>query len=212
MLYLFKITTLLTLLLIGVSQICASAKPSPLINTENQLDNNTSGNSINTKQINSEFVKQKYWVQSLVLPGLGQIKNKKYWKLPIIYGGFGALAYSIVWNNGYYNDMINEYKARTENNTNLKPNPIYDNVPLNQFINAANYYKRNLTLSVIVAIALYGLQIIDAYVDQELAKFEVNDNLALKISPHINNFAYRNYKDTISVPYGLKLSLSLNIN
>ncbi|MGE9616236.1 MAG: DUF5683 domain-containing protein [Solitalea-like symbiont of Acarus siro] len=212
MLYLFKITTLLTLLLIGVSQICASAKPSPLINTENQLDNNTSGNSINTKQINSEFVKQKYWVQSLVLPGLGQIKNKKYWKLPIIYGGFGALAYSIVWNNGYYNDMINEYKARTENNTNLKPNPIYDNVPLNQFIYAANYYKRNLTLSVIVAIALYGLQIIDAYVDHELAKFEFNYNLYLKIYHHINNFAYINYKYNIIVPYVLKLSFILIIN
>jgi len=106
---------------------------------------------------------------ALVLPGLGQAYNEKYWKVPIVLAALGGVGYAIVFNT-------REYETATINY-------ILEETELNQ--RKLEYRKRNMELSYIAAIAVYGLQILDAYVDAHLSSWDVNDNLALGISPSI---------------------------
>ncbi len=106
---------------------------------------------------------------ALVLPGLGQAYNEKYWKVPIVLAAFGGVGFAIVYNT-------REYETATINY-------ILENTDLNE--RKLEFRKRNMELSYIALIAVYGLQILDAYVDAHLNSWDVNDNLALGISPSI---------------------------
>ena len=118
---------------------------------------------------------------SAVVPGLGQAYNKKYWKLPILYAGFGTLYYFISTNNSEYQ----KYKTALLYRSDL------DSTTIDQFFRYTNndltirkdFYRRNRDLSYILAGVLYTLNIIDAYVDSELMDFDVSDNLSLHTSP-----------------------------
>lgn len=106
---------------------------------------------------------------ALVLPGLGQAYNGKYWKMPIVWGALGAAGYAIVFNTkGYRESTI-----------------AYIEAPSDAGENAINYWKRNMELSYIAAILVYGLQILDSYVDANMSSWDVNDNLSMRISPSI---------------------------
>lgn len=147
--------------------------------------------------------------RAAVVPGLGQIYNKRYWKLPIVYGGFAALGYAINFNQKYYTEMLNEYIARTDGDPNTIPNTEkYGGARDEQIISAKDFYKRNREISIIGTVALYAAQIIDAYVDAELSNFDVSDDLSLKIGPSINQgFAFRgapNYTVGLSLKFTLK--------
>ncbi|POY36563.1 hypothetical protein C3K47_09310 [Solitalea longa] len=145
--------------------------------------------------------------RSAVVPGLGQIYNQRYWKLPIIYGGFVALGYAINFNQKYYNEFVNEYILRTDGDPSSIPNPDYKNAPDEQIISVKDFYKRNRDISIIGTVALYAAQVIDAYVDAELSNFDVSDDLSLKIGPSINqSFAYRGMP-SYSVGLSLKFTL-----
>ena len=107
---------------------------------------------------------------ALILPGLGQVYNEKYWKVPIVLAALGGVGYAIVFNT-------REYETATINY-------ILEETELNE--RKLEYRKRNMELSYIAAIAVYGLQILDAYVDAHLHSWDVNDNLSLGISPSIH--------------------------
>ncbi|WP_252587062.1 DUF5683 domain-containing protein [Solitalea agri] len=144
--------------------------------------------------------------RSAVVPGLGQIYNKRYWKLPLVYGGFVALGYGISFNQKYYTEFLNEYIYKTDDDPNTG-NPDYANVSEAQIIAAKDFYKRNRDLCIIGSVALYAAQVIDAYVDAELSNFDVSDDLSLKIGPSLNHsFAYRGMS-TYSVGLSLKFTL-----
>jgi hypothetical protein len=106
---------------------------------------------------------------ALVLPGLGQAYNGKWWKIPIVWGGLGASVYAITYNTGMYEEALYNY--------------ILDESDDNERI--VRGWKRNMELSYIVTILVYGLQILDAYVDANLHSWDVNDNLSLGISPSL---------------------------
>jgi len=106
---------------------------------------------------------------ALVLPGLGQAYNEKYWKVPIVLAAMGGVGFAIVYNT-------REYETATLNY-------IMEESELNE--RKLEYRKRNMELSYIAAIVVYGLQILDAYVDAHLNSWDVNENLALGISPSI---------------------------
>lgn len=147
--------------------------------------------------------------RAAVVPGLGQIYNKRYWKLPIVYGGFAALGYAINFNQKYYTETLNEYIARTDGDINTKPNTEkYGDARDEQIISAKDFYKRNREISIIGTVALYAAQVIDAYVDAELSNFDVSDDLSLKIGPSINQgFAFNgapNYSVGLSLKFTLK--------
>lgn len=122
-------------------------------------------------------------VLSATLPGLGQVYNRKYWKVPIIYAGFGTLAYFLNMNSTEYQRWRQAYVARVDGNPNTVDDfPFHSTHVLNR---AMNYYRRNLEITYIVGAALYILNILDASVDAHLMDFDVGEDLAFRIQPHI---------------------------
>jgi hypothetical protein len=141
---------------------------------------------------------KKASIFSACLPGLGQAYNKKYWKIPIIYGGFATLGYFIRWNNQNYTVSKQAYKDLTDTDPatdsykKLKEiiyfnlNNPSDVVNLKQgLISNQDYYRRNRDLLIIVTIAFYGLNIIDASVDAHFYHFDISDDLSLHVQPII---------------------------
>lgn len=118
---------------------------------------------------------------SAILPGSGQVLNKKYWKVPFLYAGFGTLAYFIKVNGNYYKDFRTAYLYRNDNDpATVDAYPKYSNDDLQV---RKDYYRRNRDLCYILTGVLYTLNIIDAYVDAQLMDFDVSDNLSLRTSP-----------------------------
>lgn len=159
---------------------------------------------------------KKAVLYSVFFPGLGQIYNRKYWKLPIIYGGFVAFAYAITWNNGYYQDYFNGYKDIMDDDptTNrwhkmLPYGQTPESVDKNWFSNVLkdrkNRYRYYRDFNIIGAVALYGLAIVDAYVDAQLFEFDVSPDLSMRIEPVM----FRGMsKDYLANSYGFKCSFS----
>ncbi|HRS53597.1 MAG TPA: DUF5683 domain-containing protein [Bacteroidales bacterium] len=124
--------------------------------------------------------KKAAWM-SAVLPGLGQAYNKKYWKIPIIWAGTGAISFSVAYNRNKYVTYRNAYKLRIDNDTTtIDKFPFFST---NYLQTLKNYYRRNLELSIICAAALYTLNIIDATVDAYLYDFNINDDISVALTP-----------------------------
>ncbi|MEE4196365.1 MAG: DUF5683 domain-containing protein [Bacteroidales bacterium] len=131
-----------------------------------------------TEQVHSPHKATMY---SAVVPGLGQIYNKKYWKLPIIYGLTGAFIYAFDFNNNQYNKYKNAYAE-------------FDAGKINEFEGYTNKeivlrlkdnYRRNRDLNVIVLAGVYMLNIIDATVDAHLFDYDISENLSLNVQPSL---------------------------
>ena len=125
---------------------------------------------------------------SAVLPGLGQAYNKKYWKIPIVYVGIGAGIYFYLEQDKEYDRFRNAYKRRLAGFTDdefygdpSNPDPLVSNARL---IDAQQQAQKNKDISIIVSIAFYLINIIDANVDAHLRQFNVNDDLSL--IPNLN--------------------------
>lgn len=121
-----------------------------------------------------------------LVPGLGQIYNKKYWKLPIVYAGFAATGYFAFWNRGEYLKYNEAYVCILNDPDNCE-NELAIKYDSDQLKSARDYYRRNMELSFIIMGAWYILQILDATVDAHLYYWEVNDNLSLKAEPVFQN-------------------------
>jgi hypothetical protein len=118
---------------------------------------------------------------SAIVPGAGQVYNKKYWKVPVIYAGFGTLYYFIHTNNEEYKKYKTALSERNDNDSNTVDEfPQLSNSDLTV---REDYYRRNRDLSYILAGVLYTLNIIDAYVDSQLMDFDISDNLSMHTSP-----------------------------
>lgn len=137
--------------------------------------------------------KKAAWL-STALPGLGQVYNKKYWKLPIIYVGFGALAYSFQYNQSGYVKFRNAYKYRIDDDPLTIDNyPLYKDADLEAIQKS---YHRYRDLSAIGIAALYLLNIVDASVDAHLFTFDVSDDLTFQFHPTLINTANVNHYTT----------------
>ncbi len=133
-------------------------------------------------------------IYSAIFPGLGQIYNRKYWKLPIVYGGFLGFSYAISWNGRYYTDYSAGYKdimdddPETDSWKNFLP---YGQDPAtvdkewltNVMKRRKDFYRRYRDLSIIGAVAMYALSMLDAYVDAQLFDFDISSDLSLRIEP-----------------------------
>ena len=157
-------------------------------------------------------IDQKIWVPNptkatwlaLVIPGGGQIYNRKYWKLPIFYGGFAGCAYALTWNSKMYKDYSTAYKDAM--NGNMQSSSITDLLPPGYKISETQLkellrkrkdtYRRYRDLSIFAFIGVYLLSVIDAYVDAELSNFDIPPDLSMKVEPavidnRINNSSNR---------------------
>jgi hypothetical protein len=123
---------------------------------------------------------------SMALPGLGQAYNKKYWKIPVIYAGFGFLAYNISKNNKEVKAFTEAYRFLS-NGDSIPPNNKYANsgYDADQLLSGREYYMRNVELSVIFTAALYLLNIVDAAVDAHFFDYDISEDLSLNVQPII---------------------------
>ena len=137
---------------------------------------------------------------ALVCPGLGQIYNRSYWKVPILYGGIATLSYLIIWNGRMYNDYRNAYHDIMDNDpqTNSFEAIFYNmqgvdmNWKQSTLDRKQNFYRRNRDLSIFGMVALYAISVIDSFVDAQLYNFSVSEDLTLRVEPVINDFFHAN--------------------
>lgn len=144
---------------------------------------------------------KKAILYSVFCPGLGQIYNRKYWKLPLVYGGFIGCTYAITWNstqyNGYrraYLDFIsgdyenrtswNDYTYGTYLSTNIKDWTADMKSSFSTSLKSAkDYYRRYRDMSIFITVGFYGLCILDAYVDAQLFDFDISPDLSMHVAP-----------------------------
>lgn len=120
---------------------------------------------------------------SAILPGLGQAYNKKYWKIPLVYGAIGTSMYFYLDNNKKYHSYRDAYKKRL-----LGLQDEYDYLDDSRLIAAQRFYQRNRDLSLLVTIAFYVLNIVEANVDAHLTQFNVSEKLSLAPDIYQNEF------------------------
>jgi hypothetical protein len=159
-----------------------------------------------------------------LIPGGGQIYNRKYWKLPIVYGGLMGCMYAITWNGKNYKDYSKAYFDIMEDYQMVKDNSNYDGpwseswtifVPVGeekQYVSNTSfqdnlkrrkdYFRRYRDLSIIIGVGVYALSIIDAYVDAHLFDFDISQDLSFRWSPEVA--PKTRYSDA---SYGLNCSL-----
>ena len=141
-------------------------------------------------------------IYSAIFPGLGQIYNRKYWKLPIVYGGFMGFIYAVTWNNKNYRDYSDAYLHIMTDDVN-SPSTWHQSwqnfVPRNRdpkdYITNTNfrnnlksgkdYYRRYRDLSIILTVAWYFLCMADAYVDAQLFDFDISPDLSMHLTPSL---------------------------
>lgn len=147
---------------------------------------------------------------STALPGLGQIYNKKYWKPPIIYAGFGVTLYFAINNGKNYNDYRKAYDYKMGTNPNVGQDiiDIAQKYSANDLVSLRDDYRRNMELSWILFAAWYGLQILDAAVDAHFFYYDISDDLTLKIEPMVEPASY----NTAYGGFQTGLSFKLQIN
>ena len=153
---------------------------------------------------------------SLAIPGAGQIYNRKYWKLPIVYGGFVGCTYALTWNSKMYKDYTQAYQDIMSDNPNndsymnilragLTKEDVQNNLAYYQELirKRKDVFRRQRDLSIIAFIGVYLLSVIDAYVDAELSNFDISNDLGMTLEPAIFNDAYR------KLPQGIGLQCSI---
>lgn len=145
---------------------------------------------------------KKAMILSAVLPGAGQIYNKKYWKAPVVWAGFGAFAYFINQNNLQYRRFKRAYIYSTDNDTTTISE--FPNVSPDLIANERNIYRKWRDLSIILTVGWYALNIVDANVDAHLFAFDIEDDMTLRWEPTFNMAINRRDKPLMG---GLRLTL-----
>ena len=141
---------------------------------------------------------------SAVLPGLGQIYNKRYWKTPIVWGALGGSVYAYTWNNDNYKRFRTAFKRRQAGFTDDEFNgegifPLLDDGDLE---NQQERFQRDRDLWLVLSIVIYSLNIIDANVDAHLKQFNIDNDLSLDFEPYLDLNAVTN-----NPTYGMALTI-----
>ena len=168
---------------------------------------NTNRDSLTQKEIDRLFWKpdpmRAVWLGAIV-PGLGQIYNRSYWKLPIVYGGFMGCIYAITWTNSQYEGYKIAYRDlyfdRQNGTVSNDPSKSYISIlpegyTIDRMGGVSTYYnrlkdwqnttRRNRDLAIAATAIVYALTLIDAYVDAQLFDFDISDDLTLNVMPDL---------------------------
>ncbi len=202
---------LFTITLLYITVICCSIAQTPSDSTANnsmaEIDSTVTEN---VAQINAIVqrddirhnvpkaawrpdVKKALWM-AIVIPGGGQIYNRKYWKLPIIYGGLVGCVYALRWNGQMYSDYQKAYIDIMDDDPETKSYEKFLHLGAqiteanmeqykSVFKNRKDKYRRWRDMSIFCMLGVYGLSIVDAYVDASLSQFDISDDLSMKVAP-----------------------------
>lgn len=179
-----KLLLLAFCILFSLSALAQSKKEKTETKIPQTIDN---ADELVDKNVDSTIVRKeidplrpaKAAFYSAVLPGLGQAYNKKYWKIPIVYGAIGAGVYFYMDNNKNYNRVRDAYKRRLAG---FQDDEFQDRFTDDGLREAQKSFRRNKELSLLITVGLYALNIVDANVDAHLLQFNVDENLSFK--PH----------------------------
>lgn len=135
------------------------------------------------------------WMSAL-FPGLGQIYNRRYWKLPIVVGAYLGLGYATSWNNGMLNDYTRAYRDIMDTDPSTKsymdffpPTTREEDLDRTWLTNVLrsrkNFYRRNRDLCIICMVGVYLVAMVDAYVDASLSHFDISPDLSMDVTPAV---------------------------
>ena len=138
-------------------------------------------------------------LRSAILPGWGQIYNKKYWKLPIVYGALGTCGAIFFYNLGNYRDTRFAYRVKFNMREHGTDSALFSQIkpklkPLSEgsLLFYRNQFRRDIDYSVLIFVLLWGLNVVDAAVDAHLKSFDVSPDLSLQVKPGYSNLARTN--------------------
>lgn len=141
---------------------------------------------------------------ALALPGAGQIYNKKYWKLPLVYGALaGSLSYTVYNHNRFkkFESALKDFQESTDENPE-KYLGLYDETKVGEI---ALEYRNERDRGILITAGVYLLQVLDAYVDAHLFDFDISDDLSLNISPSFNySLPDQSFQSGLSLNFSLR--------
>ena len=155
-----------------------------------------------------------------IFPGLGQIYNRSYWKLPIVYGGLMGCIYAITWNNNMYQDYKRAYRdILMDDVLSSDPTRSYNAVLREGYTvetmggrqrytevlkENQNTYHRYRDISIVVAVAVYALSVIDAFVDAQLFDFDISPDLSMHVEPNIEYDLFHQRSAELKLAFTIK--------
>lgn len=198
---------------VQTAPVAASADSTPVRSSQS---NSTRKKTANQQAADSAVRKvrsepSKAAIRSAILPGLGQAYNKKYWKIPIVYGALAVPTATFIYNKNWYDKTREAYSIKYYNDTNkVTPDLPTDGmdpqlVPLSTESTRLyrNEFRKNMDLSILAFLIIWGLQVADAAVDAHLKSFNVSEDLSLRIKPSF-------YGNGQPIGLGLKVQIGRN--
>ncbi len=174
-----KIVSIFIFISLYFFSVETTAQSTNSITTSDKINSTDSSNKKKIKKFNTRTAT----LRSAMIPGWGQIYNKKYWKLPLVYGGLGITAGVFQYNVKNYNLLRQAFSYRTDtiSSNDALIDPRFKNLSTNAIQSYRTSFRQNVDYTVLFFIAFWGLNVIDATVDANLKAFDVNDNLSLQI-------------------------------
>ena len=154
----------------------------------------------------------KATIMSACLPGLGQVYNGKWWKVPIVYAGLGGLGYLVYSNYSEYSAYLHAYEFQTGDlpegvTLNAHETELANKYSSSQLQTYKESYRRDFEFYTILTVAWYGLNILDACVDGHLYNYDISDDLSLSVDPYL-----RPTESPIKMPQYAQVGLSFTLN
>lgn len=188
-------TFFFVLLALAAYTAFSQEKDSSGVKKDSSIIVDTVGNEVMKIDTNAKkkFIPRQATIRSAILPGWGQVYNKKYWKLPLVYAAVGIPVYAFIYNRSWYVKTRDAAKmlatADTANWQSRVDPKLHVFFPgqdaLGSLLNYRNEYRRDMDYSILFVLLAWGLNVVDATVDAHLKGFDISDDLSLKIKPTI---------------------------
>ncbi|MBE2231155.1 MAG: hypothetical protein IAE96_10960 [Chitinophagaceae bacterium] len=185
-----RIAVIILLFLLFIPRVLTAQEPVPPARADSAAPVKKTSGSTRYDSALKAHSPRKAAIRSAILPGLGQIYNKKYWKLPIVYGALGTCGGIFVYNLKNYKDTRFAYRVKYNMQYNGTDSALYSSIRnnlkplgLEELKYYRNSFRRDIDYSVLFFILLWGLNVVDATVDAHLKSFDVSPDLSIRLKP-----------------------------
>ncbi len=185
-----RIAVIILLFLLFIPRVLTAQEPVPPARADSAAPVKKTSGSTRYDSALKAHSPRKAAIRSAILPGLGQIYNKKYWKLPIVYGALGTCGGIFVYNLKNYKDTRFAYRVKYNMQYNGTDSALYSSIRnnlkplgLEELKYYRNSFRRDIDYSVLFFILLWGLNVVDATVDAHLKSFDVSPELSIRLKP-----------------------------